>query len=643
MALIVQDRVKVNTTTTGTGTIVLANTAPTGYQSFAVIGDANTTYYTIASQTDNEWEVGIGTYFLANSSLSRTTILSSSAANAAVTFSAGTKDVFVTYPANRAVYEDETGNVAGYPITGGTINGTVIGGSNAAAGTFTTLEATGNTDLGTGSANYIDVAGGAANTGPVISTQGINTNINLLINPKGTGNVGIGTGAVQPSAPLEVRRDQNSTTEVSLYNAGTVTGGQVNVRYMLRNSTSGSPTGGGGYLGLRGNDLRLWNEFGNPIAVGVNGTQMFRFLSAASVVNNFTVIGSATTQPPILAVEGSDTNIDLSIVSKGTGGTNVSTGGGVQFRVGDTFGGGTATNYWVAQGRASAGPFLSVAGADTNINAIVGTKGTGAVQFSTNGGAQEQARIAHTASAVNYIQVTGAVTGGTPTVSAQGSDANVNLSLASKGSGIVYIGGTSNATTSTIRLSPSGGSAFFASATNASVNYIMATGAAAGSAPQLIARGTDTNIGVRIGTLNAGNIDLLASGDPNAGTGALQMRVSPTVSAVNYIQVTGAATGGEPTISAQGSDTNLDINLTPKGTGYANITSGGVKFPDGTTQTTAAAGLTAAGNASIAIFNTNITANATIATGTNGLSVGPVNTANGVVVTIGANATWITL
>jgi hypothetical protein len=98
------------------------------------------------------------------------------------------------------------------------------------------------------------------------------------------------------------------------------------------------------------------------------------------------------------------------------------------------------------------------------------------------------------------------------------------------------------------------------------------------------------------------------------------------------------------TVTVVDTATNADIALTPKGTGFANITSGGVKFPDGTTQTTAAtAGLTAAGNSSIAIFNTNITANATIATGTNGLSVGPVNTANGVVVTIGANATWVTL
>jgi len=99
MALVLKDRVKEATTTSGTGTVVL-NGAATGYQSFAVIGNANTTYYTIAGGSN--WEVGIGTYYSANTSLSRDTILASSNANAAVVLS-GTNDVFVTYPAEESV------------------------------------------------------------------------------------------------------------------------------------------------------------------------------------------------------------------------------------------------------------------------------------------------------------------------------------------------------------------------------------------------------------------------------------------------------------------------------------------------------------------------------------------------------------
>ena len=98
MAFVLADRVKETTTTTGTGTVTLAG-ASAGYQSFSAIGNGNTTYYTIAAQTGTEWEVGIGTYTSAGTTLSRTTVLSSSNSGSLVNFSAGTKDVFVTYPA----------------------------------------------------------------------------------------------------------------------------------------------------------------------------------------------------------------------------------------------------------------------------------------------------------------------------------------------------------------------------------------------------------------------------------------------------------------------------------------------------------------------------------------------------------------
>lgn len=102
MALVLFDRVKETSNTAGTGTIVLAG-AVTGYQSFAVVGNANTTYYTIADQSGSNWEVGIGTYYSGNVSLARTTILSSSNANAAVNFTNVTHDVFITYPAETSI------------------------------------------------------------------------------------------------------------------------------------------------------------------------------------------------------------------------------------------------------------------------------------------------------------------------------------------------------------------------------------------------------------------------------------------------------------------------------------------------------------------------------------------------------------
>ena len=104
MALIVKDRVKETTATTGTGTVTLDG-ASTGFQSFSVIGDGNTTFYTLVS--GNDWEVGVGTYTLSGTTLSRDLVLESSNAGSAITL-AGTSDVFCTYPAERAVYKDST-------------------------------------------------------------------------------------------------------------------------------------------------------------------------------------------------------------------------------------------------------------------------------------------------------------------------------------------------------------------------------------------------------------------------------------------------------------------------------------------------------------------------------------------------------
>lgn len=106
MALVLADRVKETTTTAGTGTVTLLG-ASTGYQSFSVVGDGNTTYYTIAGQGTSEWEVGIGTYTSSGTTLARTAVLASSNSGSLVNFSAGTKDVFVTYPAGRSVVGGE--------------------------------------------------------------------------------------------------------------------------------------------------------------------------------------------------------------------------------------------------------------------------------------------------------------------------------------------------------------------------------------------------------------------------------------------------------------------------------------------------------------------------------------------------------
>ncbi len=108
MALVVADRVKETTATTGTGTYTLAG-AVGGFESFASIGNANTTYYACTDGTD--FEVGIGTYTASGTTLARTTILQSSNSDAAVNWSAGTKTIFCTLPAEKMSLLDASGNL----------------------------------------------------------------------------------------------------------------------------------------------------------------------------------------------------------------------------------------------------------------------------------------------------------------------------------------------------------------------------------------------------------------------------------------------------------------------------------------------------------------------------------------------------
>jgi hypothetical protein len=178
MALVLKDRVKETSTTTGTGTLTLLG-ASTGYQAFSAIGDGNTCYYAISALGSADWEVGLGTYTASGTTLSRDTILSSSAAGAAVDFPAGVKDVYVVYPAEKAVYEQATGEtilnngpitVIGTNVTSFTSFGASLGEFYANQPTFAQLyvqnlnsdqnastDIVAYSDIGDGTNNFIDM------------------------------------------------------------------------------------------------------------------------------------------------------------------------------------------------------------------------------------------------------------------------------------------------------------------------------------------------------------------------------------------------------------------------------------------------------------------------------------------------------
>ena len=112
MALVLNDRVKETTTTTGTGTFTLAG-AVTGFETFGTgVGNSNTTYYAVTLPGTAEFEVGLGTLSSDSSTLARTTVISSSNSDNAVNFSAGTKTIFCTLPASKAVFLDASGNAS---------------------------------------------------------------------------------------------------------------------------------------------------------------------------------------------------------------------------------------------------------------------------------------------------------------------------------------------------------------------------------------------------------------------------------------------------------------------------------------------------------------------------------------------------
>jgi hypothetical protein len=193
MALVLKDRVKETSTTAGTGTLTLAG-AVTGFQSFAAVGDGNSTYYAIADNATGAWEVGIGTYTASGTTLSRTTVLSSSNSGSLVSFTSNPKDVFVTYPSSRSAYQNEAGTQVVQTAFG------AITATSAAliTGTITTAPAS-NTDIV--NKTYVDtlVASGIHFHQPVMVESP--TNLNATYN---NGTAGVGATLTNAGTQVEL-------------------------------------------------------------------------------------------------------------------------------------------------------------------------------------------------------------------------------------------------------------------------------------------------------------------------------------------------------------------------------------------------------------------------------------------------------
>lgn len=411
--------------------------------------------------------------------------------------------------------------------------------------------------------NYVQVTGSATGIGnfPTISSQGSDANVNLRLSAKGSANIDMQIGG---------------TTRTSIDSSGTFRAG-----------------------------------------IAANGTAGFQVSVTGSQVNYLSTTGTITNQEPTIIAAGSDTNISLGLQSKGTGAIDIAAGSsGVNISNGTTVTAITRTNAGSAytsfpsiaiSAPTTAGGVQAVANVAQMFanTATIQAGGTGYTVGNTVtlvGGTPASGAATYTISAVSGGVVTAvtplsfgaytvlptnpvSVTGGSGT----GLTLNVtygvqNFTISNAGSGyieqptVTFSGGggsgaaayASVGSSTTIRhltafhsfTGPSGISFAVNSASGTVANYVQAGSQSASNFPSLAAQGSDTNIG----------LDLFSKGTSpvraRTGTGgAEQFRISDTASAVNYVQVTGAATTGIPVISAQGSDTNINLNLQAKGSG----------------------------------------------------------------------------
>jgi hypothetical protein len=284
MSLVVYDRIQQTGTANTTVSFTLSATT-TGYQSFAVVGNGNTTYYSANDGTN--WEVGIGTYSTTGPTLTRTTILSSSNSGSAVTFS-GTVTVFCDYPAEKAVYQDVNGNVLA---------------NNFIPAVTTTSSSSTPINLTVSSPQYQIVNGTTtsqvfnlpdATTLTVGDTFYFNNNItysSVQINAHdGTTSILALQAGGAAHVILLTNGTSNGTWDVHSYIPSSVSWGNATLNFNNSSSISGSVTWQGNAVGVGYGGTGLTSLTSNYIPYG-NGTSAFQSNS------NFTFDGVTQTAP----------------------------------------------------------------------------------------------------------------------------------------------------------------------------------------------------------------------------------------------------------------------------------------------------------------------------------------------------------
>jgi hypothetical protein len=476
------------------------------------------------------------------------------------------------------------GTVNGLTLTGGpitttgtvTLGGTLdlsspptIGNTTPNTGSFTTL--IGGADV----ANYGQLTGGATTKAVEFKTLGSDTNVSYAIRSKGTGAIDLAAGSSgvnisNGGTVTALTRTANGTNYTGVpsvaITAPTTAGGvqaTATVRVLLNSATVAN--GGTGYTvgdvltisGATGPNpnarLNVTAVSGGVItAVTVNATAImdtvpsnpasftggtgsgatFNCLYVIENSFNITNAGSGYVEQPTVSFSGGGgsgaaayASVGSNVTVKGLAGSMFfATSGGTNFQVSDSGLSSPPAIPFATGGSGSAG--FGVTGSATNAGFTFTSKGTSAVDFYTNSYGSLGLKVSHTASAVNYVQVTGAATTANPTISSQGSDTNINLVLNAKGS-------------SSVLLQTAGQNVFQATGSGIVANRLLVTGTATTVAPSLSCVGSDTNIDLALTPKGTGVLKTTAVANIGAGTvlaGATNPLVAMTGNTNQYVQ-----------------------------------------------------------------------------------------------------------
>ena len=401
MSLVLADRVRETTTSTGTGTITLGG-AVQGFQRFSVLGDGNTTYYTI--QGTIQWEVGIGTY--SANTLTRDTVLDSSSAGALVDFSGGSKDVFVTLPAERAITSiaSADGSVTVTQV-GSQINlaTSTVGGGDVVGPASATDNAIARYDTTTGKLiqNSVTTIDDTGNASGILSQQFSDGTAVTLAAGKlwyngstGSWNVGMGGGNITQQIGEELFIYGKASAAITdsplqiVYHTGTVGASGV----VTFGPTIAGITNANDIIGVATENLAL-NDFGRITSYGVvrgittNGSAFGETWADDDVIWYNPVTGNPTKVEPVAP------NIKMQIGTVITAGSGGSGSFQVLLRPGSVLGGtdsnvqfGTLANNNLIAYDSTAGYWKNVTASTLGLGTVTNVAGTGTVSGLTLSG-----------------------------------------------------------------------------------------------------------------------------------------------------------------------------------------------------------------------------------------------------------------